>query len=174
MPLIKNLDILGCYAQTEIGHGSNVAGIETTATLDKTTDEFVIHTPSITATKYWPGDLGRFSSHAVVFARLIIDEDDYGVQPFMVQTRDVETWKLRPGVKAGDLGPKIGYQSKDNGWASFDKVRIPRTDMLMGLCDITKSGEMSMKGDPRVMYSVMMSIRMLIVQGMGTASISAA
>lgn len=174
LPLIKNLDILGCYAQTEIGHGSNVAGIETTATLDKTTDEFVIHTPSITATKYWPGDLGRFSSHAVVFARLIIDEDDYGVQPFMVQTRDVETWKLRPGVKAGDLGPKIGYQSKDNGWASFDKVRIPRTDMLMGLCDITKSGEMSMKGDPRVMYSVMMSIRMLIVQGMGTASISAA
>lgn len=174
LPLIKNLDILGCYAQTEIGHGSNVAGIETTATLDKTTDEFVIHTPSITATKYWPGDLGRFSSHAVVFARLIIDEDDYGVQPFMVQTRDVETWKLRPGVKAGDLGPKIGYQSKDNGWASFDKVRIPRTDMLMGLCDITKSGEMSMKGDPRVMYSVMMSIRMLIVQGMGTVSISAA
>ena len=79
MPQITNLDILGCYAQTEIGHGSNVAGIETTATLDKNTDEFVIHTPSITATKYWPGDLGRFSSHAVVFARLIIDEDDHGV-----------------------------------------------------------------------------------------------
>lgn len=84
LPLIKNLDILGCYAQTEIAHGSNVAGIQTTATLDKTTDEFVIHTPSIEATKYWPGDLGRFSSHAIVFARLIIDEDDYGVQPFMV------------------------------------------------------------------------------------------
>ena len=84
MPQIKNLDILGCYAQTEIGHGSNVAALETTATLDKNTDQFVIHTPSITATKYWPGDLGRFSSHAVVFARLIIDENDYGVQPFMV------------------------------------------------------------------------------------------
>ncbi len=95
MPAIKNLDIMGCYAQTEIGHGSNVAGLETTATLDKTTDEFVIHTPSITATKYWPGDLGRFTSHAIVFARLIIDENDYGVQPFMVQIRDVETWKIR-------------------------------------------------------------------------------
>ncbi len=95
MPAIKNLDIMGCYAQTEIGHGSNVAGLETTATLDKTTDEVVIHTPSITATKYWPGDLGRFTSHAIVFARLIIDENDYGVQPFMVQIRDVETWKIR-------------------------------------------------------------------------------
>ena len=67
-----------------MGHGSNVAGIETTATLDKSTDEFVVHTPSLTATKYWPGDLGRFASHAIVFARLKIDDSDYGVQPFMV------------------------------------------------------------------------------------------
>lgn len=109
LPMIQNLDILGCYAQTEIGHGSNVAALETTATLDKATDEFIIHTPSVTATKYWPGDLGRFSSHAVVFARLIVDENDYGVQPFMVQIRDVNTWKKLPGVECGDLGPKIGY-----------------------------------------------------------------
>ena len=167
LPQIKDLDILGCYAQTEIGHGSNVAALETTATLDKTTDEFIIHTPSITATKYWPGDLGRFSSHAVVFARLIIDENDYGVQPFMVQIRDVDTWKMRPGVNCGDLGPKIGYTSKDNGWCSFDKVRIPRTDMLMGLCEVSKEGELSLKGDVRVLYSVMMGISMLIVQSMG-------
>ena len=101
--------MLGCYAQTELGHGLNVAGIETTATLDKTTDEFVINSPTITSTKYWPRDLGRFTSHALVFARLIIDKKDLGVQPFMVQIRDVETWKIRPGVKCGDLGPKIGY-----------------------------------------------------------------
>ena len=98
MPGIRNIDFLGCYAQTELGHGSNVAGIETTATLDKNTDEFIIHSPTITSTKYWPGDLGRFSSHAVVFARLIIDENDYGVQPFMVQIRDVNTWKRMKGV----------------------------------------------------------------------------
>ena len=133
MPQVQNVDMIGCYAQTELGHGSNVAGLETTATLDKTTDEFVIHTPSVTATKYWPGDLGRFTSHAIVFARLIIEKKDYGVQPFLVQIRDLESWKLRPGCDAGDLGPKIGYQSKDNGWCTFDKVRIPRTNMLMGL-----------------------------------------
>jgi acyl-CoA oxidase len=89
---------LGCYAQTELGHGSNVAGIETTATLDKSTDEFVIHTPTTTAAKFWPGDLGRFSSHAVVYARLIIEDKDFGVQPFMVQLRDLETYKHLPGV----------------------------------------------------------------------------
>ena len=76
--------MLGCYAQTELGHGSNVAGLETTATLDTATDEFVINTPTITATKYWPGDLGRFSTHAVVFARLRANGHDYGVQAFMV------------------------------------------------------------------------------------------
>ena len=75
---------MGCYAQTELGHGSNVAGLETTTTLDKTTDEFVIHTPSIGATKWWPGDLGNFSTHAIVFAQLLIDGNKYGVFPFLV------------------------------------------------------------------------------------------
>lgn len=173
IPLVKNVDIVGCYAQTELGHGSNVAALETTATLDKKTDEFVIHTPSITATKYWPGDLGMFTSHAMVFARLIIDEDDYGIQPFMVQIRDVETWRVCPGIKCGDLGPKIGYQSKNNGWASFDKVRIPRTDMMMGLCDVSKEGEFSLKGDPRVLYSVMMAIRTQIAGYSGVLALNA-
>lgn len=79
MPLIARHKILGCYAQTELGHGSNVAHLETTATLDKLTDEFVIHSPTITSTKFWPGDLGRFSSHAIVFARLLVGDKDYKV-----------------------------------------------------------------------------------------------
>ena len=98
LPQIRNIDILGCYAQTELGHGSDVASLETTATLDKTTDEFIIHSPTVTSSKYWPGDLGRMTSHAVVFARLIIDENDYGIQPFMVKLRDQETWKHVKGV----------------------------------------------------------------------------
>lgn len=61
-----------------------MAGIETTATLDKKTDEFIINSPTLTSAKYWPGDLGRNTSHAIVFARLLIDDNDYGVQPFMV------------------------------------------------------------------------------------------
>ena len=58
MPLIDNWKIIGCYAQTELGHGSNVAGLETTAELDTSTDEFVLHTPNFKASKFWPGNLG--------------------------------------------------------------------------------------------------------------------
>lgn len=71
--------MIGCYAQTELGHGSNILGLETTATFDKATDELIIHSPTPTSTKFWPGDLGRHATHAVVFARLIVDDNDYGL-----------------------------------------------------------------------------------------------
>ena len=31
----------------------------------------------------------------------------------------------------GDIGPKFGLRTVDNGFLSFDNVRIPRTNMLM-------------------------------------------
>lgn len=83
--------------------------METTATFDKETDEFIVHTPTITATKYWPGDMGLFSNHALVMARLIIEGKDHGVQPFIVQTRDRDTHMPMPGCQMGDIGPKHGY-----------------------------------------------------------------
>ena len=84
VPLCREPRILGTYAQTEIGHGSDVASLETTATFDMKTDEFVIHTPTPKATKWWPGDMGSFSTHACVFAKLVIDGQSYGVMPFIV------------------------------------------------------------------------------------------
>jgi acyl-CoA oxidase len=89
----------------------------------------------------------------------------------MVKLRDLDTWKHLKGVQTGDLGPKFGYHSKDNGWARFDKVRIPRTDMLMGICDVNKDGEVEIKGDLRVLYSVMMYIRLLIVSDCGSLTL---
>jgi acyl-CoA oxidase len=48
--------------------------LETTATFDKKTDEFVLNTPTLTAAKYWPGEMSKVGTHAVVVARLIIDD----------------------------------------------------------------------------------------------------
>ena len=119
MPLINHWQIIGCYAQTELGHGSNVAGLETTATFDLETDSFVIHTPSIKAAKFWPGNLGIQATHAVVFARCISLESDYGPQPFIVPVRDINTHQVLPGVEVGDIGSKLGYNSVDNGYLKF-------------------------------------------------------
>ncbi|KAG6474525.1 hypothetical protein ZIOFF_068462 [Zingiber officinale] len=51
LPLAYKMQIIGCYAQTELGHGSNVQGLETTATFDPKTDEFVTHSPTLTSSK---------------------------------------------------------------------------------------------------------------------------
>jgi acyl-CoA oxidase len=65
MPKILDYDIIGCYAQTELGHGSNVRGLETTATWDPVKKEFDIHSPHLTASKWWNGSMGRTATHAV-------------------------------------------------------------------------------------------------------------
>jgi acyl-CoA oxidase len=31
-----------------------------------------------------------------------------------------------PGIECGDMGPKLGYNSKNNGWCTFNNVKIPR------------------------------------------------
>ena len=167
-PKSTNADIHGCYAQTEIGHGSNVAGLETTAVFDRKTDEFVIHTPTPSATKWWPGDMGRYANHALVFAQLIVPDEDgtrvnHGVCPLIVQLRDMDTHKRMPGINCGDLGPKLGYHSKDNGWLSFDNVRVPRSHLLQRFLAVDRDGAVAVQGDPRVLYATMMLIRSSIL-----------
>ena len=140
LPLANNLNILGGYSQTELGHGSNVTDLETTATLDMAKDEFVIHTPHIRATKFWPGGLGLVGTHSIVFARLILEDNDYGIQPFMVQVRSLEDHKAMPGIEVGDIGSKLGYNTIDNAYLSFNNVRIPRTDLLSRFVYVEKDG----------------------------------
>jgi acyl-CoA oxidase len=88
-------------------HGSNVAGIETRAEFDAAADQFVVNTPSLTATKWWIGGAAHTATHASVFARLIVNGKDYGVKPFIVPLRDPKTFKLKPGVSIGDCGMKM-------------------------------------------------------------------
>ena len=129
-PALKG-QITGCYAQTELAHGSDVQSLMTTATYDASTETFLINTPEVGAAKWWVGDLGVYGSHAAVFAQLIINGKKYGVHTFVVPIRDQKTLLTLKGVQAGDIGPKMGFQTKDNGYAIFSNVRIPRKNMLM-------------------------------------------
>jgi len=66
-------------------------------------------------------------------------------------------------VQTGDIGPKFGFSSNDNGWAKFHNVRIPRRNMLMRFNEVTKAGEFRKKGDQRILYSVMLFTRFDII-----------
>lgn len=83
--------ILGTYAQTELGHGTNLKRLETTATYELNSDEFVLDSPTVSSAKWWPGGLGKSSNYAIVMAQLITLGKCYGPHPFIVQLRDLET-----------------------------------------------------------------------------------
>lgn len=125
-----NYEIVGCYAQTELGHGSNVKGLETTATYNKEDQTFTIHSPTLTASKWWIGSLGRTANHAIVMAQLIVDGKSHGPHPFVVQIRDMETHLPLENVHVGDLGPKVGYNTMDNGFLLFNNLKVPHKAML--------------------------------------------
>ena len=92
-------EIIGTYAQTEMGHGTFIRGLETTATYDPETETFVLHSPTIRAYKWWPGGLGRTANYAVVMAQLITQGKVVGPHPFIVQLRDEKTHKPLDGIK---------------------------------------------------------------------------
>ncbi|CAJ2513722.1 Uu.00g018410.m01.CDS01 [Anthostomella pinea] len=121
---------IGCYAQTELGHGSNVRGLETTATWNPDDKTFTIHSPTLTSSKWWIGSLGRTANHAVVMAQLIINGKGMGPHPFVVQIRDLQTHQPLENVYVGDIGPKFGYNTMDNGYLLFNKVKVPHISML--------------------------------------------
>lgn len=203
--------IIGCYAQTELGHGSNIKRLETLAVFDN--GNFIMHSPTITATKYWPGTLGRTATHAMVIARLLLPTtesglhemrnrnkhdvnmikagnqmkekevnqklmsfegklyQDKGIHNFIVPIRDTDTHKLLPGVVAGDIGPKIGFNSMDNGFLQLDHVRIPRENMCMRFQEVDENGVYSKVGSAsenkntsdKIAYITMMQVRAFII-----------
>jgi acyl-CoA oxidase len=112
--------------------------VETTATFDPNSDEFIIHSPTITSTKWWIGGAGQTATHSAVYAQLIINRKKYGVKIFIVPLRDPETFNFMPGVNIGDCGAKMGRNGIDNGWIQFTFVRIPRSNMLMKYTKVTR------------------------------------
>ncbi|UAL29392.1 acyl-CoA dehydrogenase family protein [Nocardioides rotundus] len=130
--------VLGCFAMTETGHGSNVQALGTTATYDVEAQEFVIHTPDDLSRKDYIGNAARHAELAVVFAQLHVAGESHGVHAFVVPIR--EGGKVCEGVRIEDCGPKLGLNGVDNGRIWFDQVRVPRTALLNEFADVTPAG----------------------------------
>jgi acyl-CoA oxidase len=179
IPLCLDWKMIGCYAQTELGHGSNVRALQTTATFLHERDggqkggSWIIHTPTLTATKFWPGTLGRTANHAMVIAQLIDGKGKrQGIHNFLVPLRSMTDHQLLKGVTTGDIGPKIGYNNMDNGFASFDNVIIPRRNMAMRFATVDEEGNYSTKVDAsgpasKIAYISMMQVRSYIIDEAG-------
>lgn len=142
LPAIGQLTLPGAFAMTELGHGSNVRDLETTAHYDPSTEEFIIHTPTETARKEYIGNAARHGQLATVFAQLVINGQHYGVHAFLVPLRDAHG-AIRPGVRIADNGEKMGLNGVDNGRIWFNQVRVPRTALLNRFADVTPEGEYS-------------------------------
>ena len=137
---IGSLKLPGCFAMTETHHGSNVKGLETTATYNHNDQTFTIHTPNKNAQKEYIGNAAVHGQMATVFAKLVIDDHDYGVNAFVVPLRDSNGNTLK-GVTIGDCGHKMGLNGVDNGTISFDQVVIPKENMLDRFASVNDKGE---------------------------------
>ncbi len=163
------MELPGCFAMTETGHGSNVRDIETLATYDKERQEFVIHTPHAGARKDYIGNAACHAQMATVFAQLQIGEQEYGVHAFLVPIRDKDGGIL-PGIAIEDDGSKIGLNGVDNGRIVFNQVRVPRENMLDRFSQVAENGDYtSVTNNAGKRFFMMISTLV-----MGRVSISAA
>ncbi len=130
--------LMGCFAMTETGHGSNVQALGTVATYDVATQEFVITTHGEQARKDYIGNAAKHAQLAVVFAQLEVGGISEGVHAFVVPIRDGAT--VLDGVGIEDDGRKMGLNGVDNGRIWFDGVRVPREALLNRFADVTPAG----------------------------------
>ncbi|XP_036384006.1 peroxisomal acyl-coenzyme A oxidase 1 isoform X2 [Megalops cyprinoides] len=163
LPLAESFKALGTYAQTEMGHGTHIRALETTATYDPSTQEFVLNSPTVTSIKWWPGGLGKTSNHAIVLAQLHTQGKCHGLHAFIVPIRDMNTHMPLPGVVVGDIGPKFGFDEVDNGYLKLDNVRIPRENMLMKYAKVEPDGTYVKPPSDKLTYGTMVFIRSMIV-----------
>lgn len=175
LPKIEKYQIIGAYAQTELGHGSNVKAIELQAKWDPKSKEFILHSPTLTASKWWNGTLGRTANHAIVVAQLLLPEPSstatnveyvsYGVHSFIVQVRDMKTHQPLPGIAVGDINAKYGYASMDNAYMLFDNFRIPHSALLSRYSKLDPgSGVYTKPANPAVVYGSLTHLRAAMVK----------
>ncbi|MDH6543812.1 acyl-CoA dehydrogenase [Streptomyces sp. SPB4] len=161
LPDLITGQLMGCFAMTETGHGSNVQALGTVATYDGATGEFVITTPDDDARKDYIGNAARHAELAVVFAQLEVGGRSRGVHAFVVPLRT--GGRTAPGVRIEDDGRKMGLNGVDNGRIWFDGVRVPREALLNRFADVTPEGRYeSAIDDPNRRFFTMLGT---LVQG---------
>lgn len=131
-------ELLGCFAMTETGHGSNVRGIKTTATYEKASDSIIIHTPGKNDNKEYIGN-ALHSKIATVFAQLIVNGKNEGVHAILVPLRN-EKHETLEGITVKDNGYKLGLNGVDNGKIWFNNVKVPRQNLLDKYGEIRNDG----------------------------------
>jgi acyl-CoA oxidase len=139
---VGTLNLPGCFAMTETGHGSNVHDLETIARYDPEAQEFVVHTPHAGARKDYIGNAACHGLLATVFAQLEVGDERYGVHAFLVPIRSDDGTPC-PGVGIEDCGEKLGLNGVDNGRLWFDHVRIPRQNLLDRFAEVAADGSYS-------------------------------
>jgi len=141
---IDRMESVGCFALTELGFGNNAVQMQTTATFDPLAKQFVIHTPSTLAQKYWITNSAVDAQWAVVFARLIIGQQDQGVHAFLVRIRNPDH-SVCSNVRIEDMGHKIAVNGVDNGKLWFDHVRVPLDALLDSTSQVSEEGDFKSK-----------------------------
>jgi len=153
--LIEDIDKfqkVGCFGLSELGYGNNAVKMETKVTFDMKNDEFIVDTPSPLAQKYWITNGALHAHYCVVFGDLRIpafnqetqtveEGDTYGVHAFLVPIREQGTMQPLEGVTIQDMGHKMGLNGIDNAKLSFNKVKIPRLNMLDKFSQVSSAGE---------------------------------
>jgi acyl-CoA oxidase len=140
LPKAASCELFGGFAMTEIGHGSNVQALETTAIYDSERREFIINSPSFSAGKTFIGNAAVDGQVMVVFAQLSVGAANQGVHAFVVPIRD-DRGRPLPGVTIEDNGLKLGLNGVDNGRIWFHGVRIPKTELLNRFAEVTDDGQ---------------------------------
>ncbi|MEU3844103.1 acyl-CoA dehydrogenase [Streptomyces sp. NPDC028635] len=138
LPRLVTGELMGCFAMTEVGHGSNVQALGTIARYDPENREFVLTTPDDQARKDYIGNAARHAELAVVFAQLEVEGRSEGVHAFVVPLR--ADGRILPGVSIEDDGQKMGLNGVDNGRIRFDGVRVPREALLDRFARVTPEG----------------------------------
>lgn len=136
---IDSLESVGCFGLTELGYGNNAAEMQTTATYNHQNKEFILNTPNALSRKYWITNGALHAHFCIVFARLIIKNNDEGIHAFLVPIRDKKL-KILDGVSIWDMGHKIGINGIDNASIGFDNVKISKNSLLGDTSRIDNNG----------------------------------